>query len=106
MSPRARPHLRVERLEHPDVPATFGIDWPDGAHLPLSLAPDGTPINGGASSLFQLFGDQDPAVWQAELLRAFQTWAAYANINIGLVSDGGQAFGTVGSIQGDTRFGD
>src|SRR5690606_14970847 len=36
----------------------------------------------------------------------FQTWAMHANINIGLVGDGGQALGSVGAVQGDARFGD
>ena len=47
-----------------------------------------------------------PAAWQKETLRALQTWAAATNLNFGLVADGGQAFGTPGSVQGDTRFGD
>ena len=46
------------------------------------------------------------AAWQREILRAFQTWAVNANINIGLVTDGGQALGTTGAVQGDSRFGD
>src|SRR5262249_38293246 len=44
--------------------------------------------------------------WQRAVLRAFQSWAAVANVNFGLVSDGGQAVGTSGRLQGDPRFGD
>lgn len=41
-----------------------------------------------------------------EILRAFQTWAAATNINIGLTADGGANFGTAGAYQSDGRFGD
>src|SRR5262249_2818468 len=37
---------------------------------------------------------------------AFQTWAVNANINLGVVPDQGQPFGTTGLPQGDSRFGD
>jgi len=40
------------------------------------------------------------------VLRAFQTWAVNANLNVGLVADGGQPLGTAGAVQGDPRFGD
>jgi hypothetical protein len=57
--------------------------------------------------LFQTLGAQQPtAVWQKEILQAFQTWAVQANINIGLVGDDGEAFGTAGPPQDDPRFGD
>ena len=36
----------------------------------------------------------------------FQTWTRNANLNVGIVSDGGQDFGVPGETQGDTRFGD
>jgi hypothetical protein len=41
-----------------------------------------------------------------ELLRAFQTWVANANLNVGVVADGGQDFSVGGALQGDPRFGD
>lgn len=100
--------LCLECLEDRLPPATFGIPWPDATHLTLSLAPDGTAIVGTTSSqLFQVLDAQMPrTVWQTEILRAFQTWAGQANLNIGWVPDGGQPFGSSGSIQGDNRFGD
>ena len=89
------------------MPATFGVPWADPSRLTLSFAPDGTAIAGHTSSLFQTLNAQQPtAVWQREILQAFQTWAVQANINIGLVSDGGEAFGTAGPSQHDPRFGD
>ncbi len=44
--------------------------------------------------------------WQREILRAFQTWAAATNVNIGLRGDSGMNFGTSGAYQGDSRFAD
>ena len=89
------------------MPATFGVAWHDPSHLTLSFAPDGTAIAGHTSSLFQLLNAQEPtAVWEQQILRAFQTWAVQANINIGLVADGGQPFGSSGPAQHDPRFGD
>ena len=103
---RHRP-LDLEYLEIRAVPATFGVPWADPSRLTLSFAPDGTPIAAHTSTLFQTLNAQQPtAVWQREILQAFQTWAVQANINIGLVSDGGQAFGIPGPSQHDPRFGD
>src|SRR5262245_10265514 len=99
--------LFAERLEDRDVPASFGMAWPDPQHLTVSFVPDGTSANGGASALFQTFNASAPtAVWQAEILRAIQTWTAQANINISVVADGGQALGASGLQQRDTLFGD
>src|SRR5438270_515112 len=97
--------LALEQLEDRAVPA-FGIAWPDPAHVTLSFAPDGTGVNGVPSNLAQLLGPLGDAAWKREALRAFQTWAAVANVNVGVVADGGQPFGTSGASQGDPRFGD
>jgi len=100
--------LFAEQLETREVPATFGVPWPDAQHLTVSFAPDGTSANGSSNALFQTLNAHAPttSAWQSEILRALQTWAVQANINIGIVSDGGQAIGTSGSLQADTRFGD
>ena len=47
-----------------------------------------------------------PLPGSSTILQAFQTWAVNANINIGLVSDGGQPLGVAGDPQHDPRFGD
>ncbi len=96
----------VERLEDRDVPAVFGVPWLDGSNLTLSFAPDGTSTFHGSSELSQLLSGLGSNASKLEILRALQTWAEFANINIGVVADGGQAYGVNGSIQGDTRFGD
>jgi hypothetical protein len=94
----------LEVLEDRLVLSTvFGTAWPNAPQLTLSFAPDGTTIAGysqqalgitNASSLFgQLASAGTTNAWKTEILRAFQTWAVQANINIGLVSDDGTAFG-------------
>src|SRR5262245_53595529 len=98
--PQSRPLLRVEVLECRALPTVFGVPWPDAGHLTLSFAPDGTATTGGTSGLFgQLGAGAGDTAWQLEVLRAFQTWCAQANINIGLVGDDGSAFGTLGPVQ-------
>jgi len=99
--------LFLELLEDRITPAAFNVPWPEASGLTLSFAPDGTSINGQPSNLFQTLDARMPAqVWQTDILRAFQTWAVEANINIGLVPDGGEPFGTLGLKEGDPRFGD
>jgi hypothetical protein len=99
--------LVLEHLEDRRVPTTFGIPWPDPQHLTLSFVPDGTAAGGVRSGLFQaLDGTAARGDWQREVLRAFQTWAVNANLNIGVVADGGQPLGATGAVQGDPRFGD
>jgi hypothetical protein len=97
----------AEWLEDRAVPATYGVPWGDPQHLTLSFVPDGTPIAGHTSSLFQTLDAQMPtATWQQAILQAFQTWAVQANINIGLTTDSGDPLGTPGLSQHDPRFGD
>src|SRR5436309_2802160 len=84
--------LCAERLEDRDVPATFGVAWPDPQHLTVSFAPDRASASGASSGLFHTLRDvASTAVWQTEILRALQTWAVQADINIGLVDDHGLA---------------
>jgi hypothetical protein len=104
--PRPRP-LTLESLEDRAVPAQFGNPWPEAGHLTLSFTPDGTDLGVGKSSLFSTLNATAPtATWQRDILRAFQTWAVNANVNVGVVADGGQPAGTPGPVQGDARFGD
>lgn len=100
-------HLSVEQLEDRVVPVVWGNPWPDALHLTASFVPDETQIVDQSSNLFESLGQNyDSETWQTEILRAFQTWAVHANINIGLVDDGGQALGSPGRPQGDSQFGD
>ena len=97
-----------QQLEDRTLPhAAFGVPWADPGHLTLSFAPDGTATPLGGSSLYQTLTSADPTgAWQREILRAFQSWAAVTNVNVGLVPDSGLPFGSSGAVQGDGRFGD
>src|SRR5947209_311797 len=102
-----RPRLSMIALEDRSLPTTFGIPWPDPGHMTLSFVPEQAATPYGPNQLTATLQQAPPsASWQREVLRAFQTWASYANINVGLVTDGGQPVGTVGAVQGDPRFGD
>lgn len=101
---RHRSPLRAEPLEPRETPAVFGTPWPDGQHLTLSLASNAA-IGGAPGDLATLLQQLGPSA-RLDVLRAFQTWAVQANLNVGLVADDGSAFGTGGPVQGDPRFGD
>lgn len=103
----ASPKLHVERVEDRTVPAAFCLPWL-ASNVTVSFVPDGTSVDGVKSALHAAFSASGltPAQWQGEMLRAFQTWSAVSNLNFGLVGDGGQAVGTAGRLQADTRFGD
>lgn len=75
--------------------------------LTLSFAPDGTKVQGWPSSLNSTLAvDSGISLWQQSIARAFQTWAQYADVNIGVVPDGGQPLGIQGPTHDDPRFGD
>ena len=73
--------------------------------LTLSFVPDGTPVSGEASALTSTLDSKIPN-WQEVVVRAFQTWGQQANINVGVVPDGGQPLGVQGQAHLDSRFGD
>lgn len=100
--------LILENLETREVPATFGTPWAYGDLINVSFAPDNSKVDGVNSVLktrMNALGLTD-AVWQGEILRAFQTWASAAKMNFGIVSDNGALIGTAGAFQFDARFGD
>jgi hypothetical protein len=104
-TPRRRPSM--EQLEDRRLPANFGIPWPDPGHLTVSFVPDGTPVGSSQSSLYATLNSTMPtANWQRTILSAVQSWADLANINVGLVTDNGQAAGQPGPLQGNPNFGD
>ena len=99
--------LLLEQLEDRTVPTVWGIPWPNPQALTLSFVPDGTNVAGESSNLFQTLNQIAPTHdWEATILQAFQAWAVNANINIGVVADGGEPLGAPGLVQGDSRFGD
>lgn len=107
MHSQPRRILKLEPLERRDVPASFGNAWSDPLHLTASFVADGTAVQSDTSQLFSMLQAQSlSGAGQEIILRAIQTWVNVANINVGVVADGGQAFGTAGAAQGDPRFGD
>lgn len=99
--------VSIEEMEARQLPTTFGVPWPDARNLSVSFPTDNTTIGAYGNSLRTVL-DQvtDRSVWQETALRAFQTWAVQANINIGLVPDRGDALGTIGLANNDPRFGE
>ena len=107
--PSRRPHRSsFELLEARRVfDAAGGVLAGADLHLTLSFAPDGTFITAQTSGLAAKLNALGPAsAWQETILRAFQTWAKETNADVGVVLDGGQAFGVGGATQRDSRFGD
>ncbi len=110
--PRAR--LQVEALESRVVPyALSGGAWPHPELVTISFVPDGTIVgvtgSGYATSnLFQKLNAKfgSAAVWQAEILRAAQSWAQQTNLNFTIVADNGTPIGQGGYQQGDSGMGD
>lgn len=75
--------------------------------LTVSFVPDGTSVFDQSSQLFSAFSSMfNSDEIQSTILGAFNEWAQHGNLDVGLVSDSGDEFGTSGSSYGDTRFGD
>jgi len=98
--------LLVEVLESRLAPADAGLPWPNHT-LTISFVPDGTLVGNLPSQLFSTLNAEMPtAVWEGQILRAFQTWGASADVNFTVVPDDGAALGTQGPLQGNPDFGD
>jgi hypothetical protein len=97
----------LETLESRRLLAAFETPWPEPRELTISFPADGAWIGSYASDLRSTF-DQvaQRQQWEELALRAFQTWAIHADINVGLRNDHNIAFGTPGLTAGDPRFGD
>lgn len=81
--------------------------WDAPQKLTLSFAPDGTQVAGYTSALYSKFaGLLSAAEMERQIITAFQHWARRSNLNVGVVADGGDPFGSPGPTQGDARFGD
>ena len=96
---RARPG--AEALEDRGLMTTWGLPWADPQALTISFAPDGTAVAGRQSQLFQtLDSELGAGNWEGSILKAVQTWASNANINVGVVPDGGEPIGSPGARAG------
>ena len=99
--------LQIENLEPRTLLAGNGLLLSNDAYLTLSFAADGVQVAGQSNALEAKFDAVAPiSVWKEAILRAFQTWAIRTNADVGVVSDGGQPFGTAAPTRGDARFGD
>jgi len=97
----------VEALEIRSLLTTYGLPWSDPRSLSISFPGDGTPIGGDANDIRQTLDAVTTRTrWQTATLQAFQTWAEVANINVGLVADRSDAFGSAGLASNDPRFGE
>jgi hypothetical protein len=68
-----------------------------------------TGINGNVySNLFATFNAKfgSTATWENEILKAAQSWAAQANINLSIIADNGTPSGQGNYQQGDSGMGD
>jgi hypothetical protein len=87
--------------------STLGDMWTYGSRITYSFMPDGTSVGGTPSSLFQTMNANNPtSAWQQQIEQAAALWEGATNVNLALVSDGGQAEGCSGDQQDDPRFGD
>jgi len=87
--------------------ATEGAMWHFSSRITYSFVPDGASIGGVPSTLYATLNTVAPiATWQAQFQKAAAMWSQYANMNMALVSDNGEALGANGNQQGDPNVGD
>jgi hypothetical protein len=85
----------------------LGDQWTYDSRITYSFMPDGTSIGGVPSVLFQTLNQNNStSAWQQQIKEAASLWENSSNINLALVSDGGEPVGTSGNQQDDPRFGD
>ena len=87
--------------------STLGDMWTYDSRITYSFMPDGTSVGGTPSALFQTMNANNPtATWEQQIEQAAALWENVTNVNLALVSDGGQPVGISGNQQDDPRFGD
>jgi Matrixin len=87
--------------------AATGDQWTNDSRITYSFMPDGTSVGGVPSALFQTLNSKyATGTWENQIEDAASLWETAANVNLALVSDGGQAEGSNGDQQDDPRFGD
>jgi hypothetical protein len=102
---RTKRRLLQEQLE-PRAMFHAEAAWDNAAALTLSFAPDGAAIGSQTSDLSATLDQFGAGNWQDAVYRAFQTWAQYANVNVGVVPDRGDPFGAPEFDVTGRRFGD
>ena len=85
----------------------LGDQWTYDSRITYSFMPDGTSVGGVPSVLFQtLNAKYATSTWENQIEDAASLWETVANVNLALVTDGGEPVGTNGDQQDDPRFGD
>jgi hypothetical protein len=84
-----------------------GDQWTFDSRITYSFMPDGTSVGQTQSVLFQTLNAKfATATWEGQIEQAASLWENVTNVNLALVSDGGEPVGTNGDQQDDPRFGD
>ncbi|MCA9137784.1 MAG: matrixin family metalloprotease [Planctomycetales bacterium] len=97
----------LQTLEDRRLLTVFGTAWPDERNLRISFPSDGVQIGNHQNEVNQLLDlIATRQEWQELALRAYQTWAVHADINVGLRNDYNVDFGAPGLTVGDPRFGE
>lgn len=97
----------LQALEERRLLTVFGNAWPDQRDLAISFPADGVQVGDVANDLNVTLDAVAPRQqWQELALRAYQTWAINADINIGLRNDFNTDFGVPGLTTQDPRFGE
>jgi hypothetical protein len=87
--------------------STLGDAWTYDSRITYSFMPDGTSVGGTPSALFSTMNANYPtATWEQQFEQAAALWENVTNVNMALVSDGGEPVGCSGNQQDDPRFGD
>jgi hypothetical protein len=85
----------------------LGDQWAHDSRITYSFMPDGTNVGGVSSVLFRTLNARfATSTWEGQIEQAASLWENVTNVNLALVSDGGEADGINGDQQDDPRFGD
>lgn len=99
--------IGLQNLEDRRMLAAFGTPWPDARELTISFPSDGVAIKQDVNNIKATLDQVAPRQeWQELALRAYQTWAINADLNVGLRNDYDVKFGTPGLTSKDPRFGE
>ncbi len=100
-------NLNFEALQRREMMTVESLAWDGASSLRLSFVPDGTQVADQVSNADEVFSHSATGPeWRSSVAKAFEIWAQYAAINVGVVSDSGDAMGTRGPVRGDARFGE
>ncbi|TWU02258.1 matrixin family metalloprotease [Stieleria varia] len=98
---------QFQTLEDRRMLVSYATPWPDAHGLTISFPNDGVEIASHQNNVNEtLDAVASTEQWQELVLRAYQTWAIHADINVGVRNDFDSPFGTPGMTTGDPRFGE